>query len=95
MSLIQKRKGNDKTFSQLAESVLSHVLHEGSQSNRIDVVFDVYRDSSIKNTERINRGADTGIQFKNISPGHKFLVQEWKEISQRMKLKKQSVVCYM
>ena len=37
-------KENDKTFSQLAESVLSHVLHEGLQSNRIDVVFDVYKD---------------------------------------------------
>ena len=29
MSLVQKIKGNDQTFSQLAESVLTHILHEG------------------------------------------------------------------
>ena len=37
MNLIKKMKGNDKTFSQLAESVLSSALREGF---RIDVVFD-------------------------------------------------------
>ena len=28
MSLVQKMKGNVQTFSQLAESVLTHILHE-------------------------------------------------------------------
>lgn len=65
MSLVQKMKGNDKTFAQLAESTLAKVLHEGGKSERIDVVFDVYKDMSIKNSERVNRGADAGIQFKN------------------------------
>jgi len=41
MSLVQKLKGNDKTF---AETALSHVLHEGAKSSRIDVVFDVYKE---------------------------------------------------
>jgi len=36
----------------------------------IDVVFDVYKETSIKDAERVKRGADTGIQFKNIAPGH-------------------------
>jgi len=61
MSLVQKLKGNDQTFWQLAESTLSHVLHEGSKSHRIDVVFDVYREMSIKDAERSNSSADTGI----------------------------------
>ena len=48
MSLLQKLKGSNKTFSQLAESVMTHVLQEGAQSHRIDVVFDVYEGTSIK-----------------------------------------------
>ena len=32
MSLVQKMKGNDQTFAQLAESALTHILHEGVMS---------------------------------------------------------------
>jgi len=78
MSLAQKLKGNDQTFWQLAESALSHVLHEGSKSHRLDVVFDVYREMSIEDAERSNSGADTGIQFQNIAPGHK--IQQWRKL---------------
>ena len=78
MSLIQKMKGNEKTFSQLAESAMLMVLHEGAESERIDVVFDVYRDTSIKNAERSNRGADMAIQFRNIAPGHN--IQQWRKL---------------
>jgi len=106
-SLVQKLKGNDQTFWQLAESALSHVFHEGSKSHRIDV----YREMSIKDAERSNSGADTGIQFQNIAPGHKiqqwrkllcspankttlirFLVEQWKGPQQREKLQ-EKVLC--
>ncbi|KAJ8398027.1 hypothetical protein AAFF_G00431040 [Aldrovandia affinis] len=70
MSLVQKMKGNDQTFSQRAASALTQILHEGARSQRIDVVFDVYQEDSIKNAERANRGCTTGIQFRNIAPGH-------------------------
>ena len=33
---------------------------------------------SIKDAERVKRGADTGIQFKNIAPGHK--IQQWRKL---------------
>ncbi|KAJ8398217.1 hypothetical protein AAFF_G00430610 [Aldrovandia affinis] len=83
MSLVQKMKGNDQTFSQRAASALTQILHEGARSQRIDVVFDVYQEDSIKNAERANRGCTTGIQFRNIAPANKanlirFLVAEWK-----------------
>ncbi|KAK5862616.1 hypothetical protein PBY51_017989 [Eleginops maclovinus] len=48
MSLVQQMKGDDKTFTQLAESALAKVLHEGAKSQRIDFVFDVYKETSIK-----------------------------------------------
>ena len=47
--------GNNKIFAQVAESVLSMVLYVSGQN----VVFDVYRQPSIKYSERVNRGAST------------------------------------
>ena len=49
----------------LADNMLSMVLHEGTDSQRIDVVFDVYRDSSIKNAEREKRGSESGHEYGN------------------------------
>ena len=37
MALVQRLKGDHKTFAEVTESLLSLVLHEGSNSNRIDV----------------------------------------------------------
>ncbi|KAG0697409.1 hypothetical protein GWK47_003028 [Chionoecetes opilio] len=78
MSLVQKLKGNDNTFSQLAGTALSHVVPEGAKSRRIYVVFDVYKETSIKDAERANRSAGTGIHFKNIQPGHN--IQQWRKL---------------
>ena len=55
MSLVQKMKGNDQTFSQHAGSALTHILHVGVRSHRIDVVFATYREDSIKNGGISNR----------------------------------------
>ena len=66
MSLVHKLKGDGKTFAQLADSALYRALHEGTDSARTDVVFDIYRDESIKNAERCNRGSNTGTQWKNL-----------------------------
>ena len=77
MSFVQKMKGNDQTFSQLAESVLTHILHEGVMSHRIDVVFDTYREDSIKNAERSNRGTTRGTQLRNMASAHR--IQQWRK----------------
>jgi hypothetical protein len=69
MNLVHKLKGNDKTFSQLASTAMSHAVHEGAKSSCIDVVIDVYKETSIKDAERTNRNAGTGIHFKNINLG--------------------------
>ena len=64
MRLVQRMNGNYKTSAQLAESVLSMVLYVGVQSGRVDVVFDAYRQPSIKDSERLNRDACTNFQYK-------------------------------
>ena len=71
MHLVQKTKGNDQTFSQLADSALTNILHEGVRSRRIDVVFEKYREDSINNADRSDRGSTTGIPFRNMAPGHR------------------------
>ena len=53
------------------------VLHEGASSKRIDVIFDVYRENSIKNTQREHRGAEYGNGFTNLQPDHK--VDQWRK----------------
>ena len=39
MCLVQKMNGNNNTFAQLTESVMSLVLHEGSQSHQIGLTW--------------------------------------------------------
>ena len=56
MSLVQKIKGNHKTFKDVAETLFNKAMSEKGSSNRVDLVFDVYKQKSIKNCERRNRG---------------------------------------
>ena len=76
MALIQKVEGDRKAFAEIADQALGTVLREGAECQRIDVVFDVYREVTIKQAERDKRGEDTGTKFKNIAPGHR--VQLWR-----------------
>ena len=70
--------GKEKTFGELSESILVFALRTASDSNRIDVVFDVYRHSSIKNAERVHRGSESGLRFTNIVRGHK--IKQWRRL---------------
>ena len=78
MSLVQKVHGDNKTFAELSDAIFMSALRTGAESSRIDVVFDVYLDDSIKNAERVNRGSDSGILFSNIVAGHK--VKQWRRL---------------
>ena len=54
------------------------VIRTGAGSERIDVVFDVYRQLSIKGAKRAMQGSEMGIRFTNIIPGHK--IQQWRRL---------------
>jgi len=71
MALVQTLKVDHQTFSEVAESLLSLVQHEGSNSKRIYVIFDVYKENSITNAEREKRGAKFGNELKSIQSEHK------------------------
>ena len=75
MVMLQKIRGDQKTFAKLADSKMSMVLHEGTDSQRIDVVFDVYRKNSIKNHKREKRGSESGHKVKNFKANYK--IHQW------------------
>ena len=58
MAMVQRLKGDQQTFREVADMLLAMVLREGASSARIDAVFDVYRKILIKYAEREKRGAD-------------------------------------
>ena len=52
MAYVQQAQVSHKTFGQFATDLLCRILSAGARAARIDVVFDIYRDLSIKNVER-------------------------------------------
>ena len=76
MSLVQKANGEHKTFGEVSEQLFTTVLNIASGSKRVDVVFDVYKETSIKNVERARRGS--GIFITNITHGHK--IHQWRKL---------------
>ena len=71
MAMVQKIAGDQKTFAEVADTLMSIVLNEGTNSEHIDVAFDVYNECSIKNAERVPRGCESGHEFRNIMPDNK------------------------
>ena len=71
LSLVQDMESNDQTFSQHADSALTHILHELVRRHRIDVAFATYREDSIKNADISNRNI-----FQNMVPCHR--IQQWR-----------------
>ena len=76
MALVQKVRASGLTYQQLAEQLLKSVLSISKNADRIDVVFDVYRDDSIKNAERIRR-SNGKILVQNIVPSCP--VKQWNQ----------------
>ena len=82
MNLVQRVKGDQATFGDVATTVLSMALKEGSQSNRMDVVFDKYQENSIKNSERSVRGEESGHHLQSITSTQ--IVRQWKAFLSRI-----------
>ena len=57
-------------------------MKEGLSCNRIDVVFDTYKELSIKNSERQLRGEESGHQLVNITSTQ--IVRQWRNFLTRV-----------
>ena len=73
VAIIQRHKPTG-TFGNLSKGILRNII-KVAQTNRIDVVFDVYRIHSIKNAERSRREKDTSVRFTSFLPEH--VVKQW------------------
>ena len=62
-----KLKGGQLTFGDVAMTVLSMAKKDGVSCNSIDVVFNTYKELSIKNGERQLRGEESGHQLVNVT----------------------------
>jgi len=68
MTMVQRLKGNQKTFKEITEMLLAMAFREGGSSTRINAVFDHYREILIKNLKREKRGAEMGNTYRSIRP---------------------------
>ena len=66
MAYVQQSKVVNKTYGDFAKELLTRILGVGSRSARIDVVFDEYRELSIKNVERSRRSRGNHLLFQSI-----------------------------
>ena len=55
MALVQKVKCVGLTFDKAADEIFNAALSSANGSTRINIVFDIHKDESIKNVQR-NRG---------------------------------------
>ena len=72
MSVVQKVVHAPDTFGQHADKLFSTILLQASKCQRLVVVFDVYREISIKNAERSRRAKSLkSNEYRNIAANHK------------------------
>lgn len=55
MAFVRKIQVRDLNYSQFAQSLLSYIVGSAGTATRIDVIFDVYKDNSIKDVARARR----------------------------------------
>ena len=77
MSLVQRITGNHKTFRDVVVTLFRIIMAHRGCSNRINVVFDVYKKKPIKNAERKNRGDTDAPRYKSIMSNHQ--INQWKQ----------------
>ena len=73
---VQRLKADITCFSDVSKSLFSKALWEESSSDRVDIVFDIYRQASVENTERLNQGSLTALSFRANEPCH--TIKQWR-----------------
>ena len=67
IAMVQKTRGDQKTLAEVGDSLMYFVLNKGTDSKRIDVIFDVYKDNSIKSSKRERRAAQKTVMNSETS----------------------------
>ena len=75
MAMVRKVRNKGVTFDEFADELLKYALTSSSDARRIDIVFDVYRETSLKNAERGHRKVGR-LHFKKII-GNQYIKHQW------------------
>ena len=78
MSLVNKIRGDNRTFGDIAKSIFLIAIQSGNASSRKEIVFDHYKGNSMKTTEREDRGVASGLAHGSIIVCHK--MQWWRRL---------------
>ena len=90
MSIVQRIKGAQKTFGDIAKLTFNTMMAEATSTKRTDVVYDVCPNNSIKYIERVeNKNATKALRFNQTLPTHK--MQQWREFLKDPENKKEFI----
>ena len=90
--ILASKRVASKTLLRLPSLYLAWRLNEGTSSDRIDVVFDDYREDPIKSVEREKRGDGSGSEFRNLQADHQ--VKQWRKFLCSSR-KKQALIVFV
>ena len=77
MAYVRQIKSSGLTFSEFSIKLLNHVSHCSNFASRIDVVFDVYLENSIKDVERQRRSTGEIVLKKIVSTSQ---IKQWSQL---------------
>ena len=77
MAYVRQIKTVDLTYREFSIKMLKHIVNSGIYATRIDIVFDVYMENSIKDVERARRSSGE-IVFKQIVPTSP--IKQWNQL---------------
>ena len=89
MAYVQQAKVKNITYVEFATNLLQTILSVSKSAKRIDVVFDVYKDQSIKNVERGRRSRGE-LLFQRILPTTE--IKQWSQFLSSIKNKNELIV---
>ena len=71
MSWVNKTRGDNKTFGDIAKSIFMYAIQSGTDSSRADIALNVHKEKSIKTAERKGWGESIGLIHGSIVAGYK------------------------
>ena len=77
MAFVRQVRVNDLSYSQFAESLLSYIVGCAKKVTQIDVIFDLYKENSIKDVERARRST-CSVTLKRIIPSSP--IKQWGDL---------------
>ena len=77
MAYVRQLKVNDLTYKEFATRLLKYIVSCARSATRIDVVFDVYKENSIKDVERLRRSSGELVVKKIVATSS---IKQWNQL---------------